>query len=324
MLRIDTHHHMIPPDYRKAAARSGNRRSRRTGGAGLERRGGRCRRWPNSTSRTAIMSVSDAGHHVPARTRPTRPRSPATSTTTPPTWSPRSPTGSGSSPPSRCRTSTNPSPKPSARSTTSTPTGSCCWPTTPAPTSAQDGQDDSVRRARRALGGGVHPPGRAAGPDGARRRAVRGRLPARHHPRRIPVGAQRHSPQVPEHPVHPEPRRRLRPVCVAPDGRGDHRRHRPQPGRHPRRLRRASTSTPRCHPVRPHCRPCWPSPSRDTSPSAPTGRSRPWPRESCFAAGLETYAGLDDDHARCHRPHQRPRAVPAARHGARAPTGVAH
>ena len=49
MLRIDTHHHMIPPDYRNALRKARNRRSRRTCRTRLERGRGRCRRWPNST-----------------------------------------------------------------------------------------------------------------------------------------------------------------------------------------------------------------------------------------------------------------------------------
>ncbi len=42
--------------------------------------------------------------------------------------------------------------------------------------------------------------------------------------------------QLPQHPVHPEPRRRVRALCELPDGRDHHRRHRPQLGRCPRRL----------------------------------------------------------------------------------------
>jgi hypothetical protein len=112
----------------------------------------------------------------------------ATSTTTAPTWLRRRRTASGSSPLSRCPTSMNPWPRPFTRSTTSRQTASCCWPTTMAPT--------SVRTARTTS--------------------------ARHHPRRIPTGAQRHSPQICEHPVHPQPCRRLRAVCLAPDGPGNH------------------------------------------------------------------------------------------------------
>ena len=92
----------------------------------------------------------------------------------------------------------------------------------------EDGQDGAVRRPQRSLGSGLHPPRRAAGPDRARRATVRGRLPARHHPGRLLAGAQRHSRPLPEHPVHSEPRRGFRAVCQSPDGRGHHRRHRPR------------------------------------------------------------------------------------------------
>ena len=172
-----------------------------------------------------------------------------------------------------CRTSTKPSPKPCARWTTSTPTGWCCWPTTPGPTSARRARRP-VRRARRALRSGVHPSGRTARTGGARCIAMGGGLSARHDSSRILTGAQRHTQQVPEHPVHPRPCRRLRPVRLAPDG---HRDHGATPAAVPRTASTtspASTSTPRCRPARPHCRLCLRSPNRAISLSGPIGRSR--------------------------------------------------
>ncbi len=50
----------------------------------------------------------------------------------------------------------------------------------------------------------------------------------------------------------------------------------------------ASTST--RHPVPPHCPRCWPSRKRDTSPLGPTGRSRPSPRESSSPPALRATA----------------------------------
>ena len=64
MLRIDTHHHLIPPDYRKALQK-----------AGIDEAGGRAvPDWSPDASLqtmaeldvgTAILSVSTPRHHLP-------------------------------------------------------------------------------------------------------------------------------------------------------------------------------------------------------------------------------------------------------------------
>ena len=94
MLRIDTHHHVIPPDYRKALHKAGLRRSRRTGASGVEPRGHRYRRWQTSTSVPRSCRCPRLARHS-CRTRPMRPRSRGTSTTTPPNWRQHNRTGSG-------------------------------------------------------------------------------------------------------------------------------------------------------------------------------------------------------------------------------------
>ena len=107
MSRIDTHHHMVPPDYQKALREAG------IGDAGGRTmpdwrvRSGRCRPWPRLTSpRPCCRCPPRRPRSWPIRL--TRPRLRVTSTTTPPTWSRASPTGSASSPPCRCRMSTRP------------------------------------------------------------------------------------------------------------------------------------------------------------------------------------------------------------------------
>jgi hypothetical protein len=145
MLRIDTHHHMIPPDYRDMLRR-----------AGIDETGGRALPdWsPEGSLQTmADLGVATATSRCPRRARrscptpQTPPHWPATSTTTAPTWSRRRRTGSVSSPPFRCPTWTNPWPRASALSTISRPTGSCCWPTTQAPTSARTARTTCSRRS---------------------------------------------------------------------------------------------------------------------------------------------------------------------------------
>ncbi len=74
MLRIDTHHHLIPPDYRKALQKAGLGRIGRTGNARLEpgcvvAGDGRARR------RHRDLVGVDPGHGVSAQPRPTRRRS---------------------------------------------------------------------------------------------------------------------------------------------------------------------------------------------------------------------------------------------------------
>ena len=122
--------------------------------------------------------------------------------------------------------------------------------------------------------------------------------------------------QVPEHPLHPEPCRRVRPLCVAPDGHGDHERHRAQPRRHPRRFLRVLLRHRVCRRAPPPCRRCWRSPSRDTSPSAPTSRSHPLAVGKLFAAGLETYPA---DRRRQREPSIAPTRWRCSRDSARAP-----
>ena len=95
----------------------------------------------------------------------------------------------------------------------------------------------SVRRARCAFGGGIHPPRRTARPRRGRCPTVCGRLPAGHHAGGVSACPQRDSAQVPEHPVHPQPRRRIRAVRLAPNGGRHHERHRTQPDGQPGRLR---------------------------------------------------------------------------------------
>ena len=67
MLRIDTHHHLIPPDYRKALQKAGidEAGQRALPDWSLERR---CRRWPNSTWHSDPVGI-DAGHGLPAQAR---------------------------------------------------------------------------------------------------------------------------------------------------------------------------------------------------------------------------------------------------------------
>ena len=97
--------------------------------------------------------------------------------------------------------------------------------------------------------------------------------------------------KVSEHPVHPEPCRRLRALCVhrmaigitSDTGQSSPTSSMISPG---------STSTPRCRRPSPPCPRCWPSPNPDTSPSDPTTRSHR-SRAQLFAAGLESYPGLD-------------------------------
>lgn len=74
----------------------------------------------------------------------------------------------------------------------------------------------------------VHP-ATLPGPASPGRRTLRRGLPARHHPRHISSGAQRDSKPIPEHQVHPQSRRGLRSVCRASHGDGDHGRRQPQP-----------------------------------------------------------------------------------------------
>ena len=100
MLRIDTHHHLIPPDYRKALqqGRTSSRPADASCPSGAPRH--RCRRWPNSTSAPRSCRCPLLAQRF-CPTRPMRPRSRATSTTTPPNWPQHIPTGSGFSPPCR-------------------------------------------------------------------------------------------------------------------------------------------------------------------------------------------------------------------------------
>jgi predicted TIM-barrel fold metal-dependent hydrolase len=84
-----------------------------------------------------------------------------------------------------------------------------------------DGQDE-LWEALDERGGGVHSPGRPTRADRARSCPVRGRLPTRHDTRRISVGAQRCRRKYPKIRFISEPCRRLRPVCLASDGGGDH------------------------------------------------------------------------------------------------------
>ena len=131
MLRIDTHHHMIPPDYRKALQKAGIADAGGRSAARMEPRRVTRRRWPSSASAPPSCRFP---HRAPpfCLKRPTRPRSRVTSTTTPPMASPHNPTGSAFSPPCRCRTSTTRQRKRYGHWMICRPTAWCCWPTTPA------------------------------------------------------------------------------------------------------------------------------------------------------------------------------------------------
>ena len=97
----------------------------------------------------------------------------------------------------------------------------------------QDGQDDlfAALDARSAVAF-IHP-AELTGPRGRRCSAVRDGLPARYHPSGVSACPQRDSAQVPQHPVHPQPRRRIRALRLAPDGGQHLGRHRAKPGRQP-------------------------------------------------------------------------------------------
>jgi len=95
----------------------------------------------------------------------------------------------------------------------------------------QEGQDDlfAALDARSAVVF-IHPAD-LPGPTVPGVLPFRRRLPARYHPSRLSAGAQWNPAQIPEHQVHPQPRGWIRAVRVAPDGGVDHGRYRAQPGR---------------------------------------------------------------------------------------------
>ena len=140
MLRIDTHQHVIPPDYRKALQK-----------AGVDDSGGRAvPDWTVDTALQTMAALDIASAILWCRPRapcfclslPMRPRWPETSTTTPPGLSRRRPTGSGSSPPCRCRISTSPSPRRSVRSTILNADGVVLLANNSGTYLGEDGQDD--------------------------------------------------------------------------------------------------------------------------------------------------------------------------------------
>ena len=171
MLRIDTHHHMIPPDYRKALRRSAGSTKPADGPYPTGARRGRCRPWPNSTSpppscrcRPRARPSCRVRRRRGAGARPQRLR--------------RRP---GGRPPDRFGLfATVPMPHldESVAETVRAlddlnADGVVLLANNDGTYLGQDGQDDAVRRARRARGGRLHPSRRPSRPDGARCRAVR-------------------------------------------------------------------------------------------------------------------------------------------------------
>ena len=189
MLRIDTHHHVIPPDYRKLL---------RQGGL-LEAGGRALPEWSPEASLqamadldvgTAILSVSTPGTaFLP---------NPADAAALARDLNDYTAEVAAAQPDRYGFFATVPLPhidESVAEIVRCTRRTACRW-RRPAGEqrrhlSGRGRPRRTVRRPRRPLGGGVHPPGRIAGPEGARRRAVRGRLFARHHPGRILLGTQR-------------------------------------------------------------------------------------------------------------------------------------
>ena len=206
MARIDTHAHLIPPQYRDALRK-----------AGIDEAGGRALpQWSPELAlaamaeldvTTAILSVSTPGTTFLPRVADAA-GSPATSTTgMARRWSPANQTGSGSSPPCPCPMSKRPPPRRSAHLDELRADGWCCWRTAQASTSARTARRScsppSTRAARwRSSTPPTCPARRSTVPPFA------GRLPARHP--QVSAGAPGFGASTRR--VHPQPRRWVRAV----------------------------------------------------------------------------------------------------------------
>ena len=291
MLRIDTHHHVVPPDYRTWLTSQG---VFSTPGVcpfrgGVPRPTSRCRRWRTRVG-TAILSVSTPGTAIPAN--PAARLGPrATSTNTRRSRSRHTPTGSG----------VRPLPLPDVEASV-------------AETAAAldelraDGivllatiggtylGEDRLEPFSAALDTGravvfMHPAESRAPRCPASRRSRRTSCSTacvRHSFWCVAAYGARH-PKIRFILSHgggfvPYAGQRMAIANTADTGRSPADIHDDCAG---------STSTPRCRPTPPRWPTCSPSPNQATSPSAPIWPFAPTAAGKLFAAGLETYPGID-------------------------------